>query len=333
MISFSRYFTLDKLNWQYLNCLEKNVFCQVTNTRSSNVEFLCFFCYYVFIKMRRRVSRVDNEEKKLTSSEIEDMLKEVEEIHTPRRTTNDNRKKKPKVRIDMIIAAVVAVAVIIGAVMLIMHFTGESDKATTKSEKENPLMDEKYPEISDVVKNYLEAYLIEDSQQRLEVLAQYVDNMGDINEGDISQNKYAQSYSEIECYTKEGPYENTYVVYAYYHMELKNIATSAPGISTLYVIRDSVTGNVYIHNGVTNDIEEYIKEVTKDEDVQELFKEVDKEFDDALASDEQLKAFFDKLQAEAVTTQAATQTETTQAAVQQTTQAATQPAATTQAGN
>lgn len=278
---------------------------------------------------------MDTEEKKLTSSEIEEMLKEVEEIHTPRRTINKDRKKKPKIRLDMIIAAVVAVAVIIGAVMLIVHFTGKSDKTSTKSQKENPLMDEKYPEISDVVKNYLEAYLIEDPQQRVEILAQYVDNMGDINEGDIEQNKYVQSYSDIECYTKEGPYENTYVVYAYYHMQLKNIETSVPSIRTLYVIRDSVTGNVYIHNGLTGDVSEYIKKVTKDADVQELFKEVDAEYQDALASDEQLKGFFDKIQVGAETTTQATTTqpETTQAATTQaaTTQQTTTQAATTQA--
>lgn len=261
---------------------------------------------------------MDTEEKKLTSSEIEEMLKEVEEIHTPRRTVNKNRKKKPKIRFDMIIAAIVVVAVIIGVVALIVHFTGKSSDTSTKSKKENPLVEEKYPEISDVVKNYLEAYLIENPQERLEVLAQYVDNMGDINEGDISQRDYVQSYSEIECYTKEGPYENTYVVYVYYHMELKNIATSVPNVDRLYVIRDSVTGNVYIHNGVSSDIQEYMNEVTKDEDVQELFDEVNKEYEDILASDEQVKAYFDKLQAGAETTQ---QAETTVA--ETTTEAAT----------
>lgn len=265
---------------------------------------------------------MDTQEKKLTSSEIEEMLKEVEEIHIPRRTTNNNRKKKPKIRFDMIIAVIVGIAVIIGAVMLIVHFTGKSDKISVKSKKENPLEEEKYPEISDVVKNYLEAYLIEDPQKRVEILAQYVDNMGDINEGDIEQNKYVDKYSDIECYTKEGPYENTYVVYAYHHMQLKNTVTSVPAIRTFYVIRDSVTGNVYIHNGLSGDVDNYIKEVSKDKDVQELFLDVDKEFQEALASDEQVKACFDKMQAEAEATEAQTETaETT--VVTETTQAAT----------
>lgn len=247
---------------------------------------------------------MDTEEKKLTSSEIDEMLKEMEEYHQPIRKTNKNRKKKPKIRIDMIIAAIVIVALVVGAVVLISHFTKQAGKSTSKTSTDNPLMDEKYPEISDVVKNYLDAYLIEDSEQRMSVLAQYVDNMGDIS--DISQKDYIAGYSDVECYTKEGPYENTYVVYAYYQMELKNIATKVPSIDRLYVIRDSNTGNVYIHNGVSSDIKAYMEEVTADEDVQELFEEVNQEYQEALESDEQLKAYFSKLQPE---TTAETETE------------------------
>lgn len=277
---------------------------------------------------------MDTEEKKLTSSEIEEMLKEVEEIHIPRRTTNNDRKKKPKIRLDMIIAALVAIAMIIGVVMLIAHFTGKSGSTSVKSQKENPLVEEKYTEISDVVKNYLEAYLIEDPQQRVEILAQYVDNMGDINEGDIEQIKYVQSYSDIECYTKEGPYENTYVVYAYHHMQIKNIETSVPAIRTFYVIRDSVTGNVYIHNGLSGDVDKYIKEVSKDKDVQELFADVNKEYQDALASDEQLKNYFDKLQVEADAAVAQTEAVETTVQADATTQAeATQPTTAAKAEN
>mgnify|MGYP000792893543 FL=1 len=273
---------------------------------------------------------MDTEEKKLTSSEIDAMLKEAEAMHQPIRTSNNNRKKNPKIRIDMIIAVVVCVALIIGAAALIMHFAGKSKDSNAKQVSDNPLMDEKYPEISDVVKNYLNAYLIEDSQKRHSILAQYVDNMGDINEGDISQNKYVAGYSDIECYSKEGPYENTYVVYAYYQMELKNIATRVPGITTLYVMRDSNTGNVYIHNGVSSDVEKYIKDVSKDKDVQELFASVDREFEDALSSDEHLKAFFGKLEATTAPETTASPAQTTAPAVTQQAAQTTAPAAATQ---
>lgn len=244
---------------------------------------------------------MNTEEKKLSSSEIEEMLKEAEAVHAPRRTVNRDRKKKPKFRVDRIIAAVVILVVVVGAVWGIASLIGGSSKNKV-SNKDNPLVCEKYPEISDVVKNYMEAYLEKDSAKRHSIIASYVDNMGDIAENDILQKEYMTGISEIECYSKEGPYENTYVVYAYYQMELKNIATSVPDIKTFYVIRDSNTGNVYIHNGVSGEVSDYINEVTKDADVQELFKEVNAEFAETINSSESLQKFFDSIKVEETTT-------------------------------
>ena len=267
---------------------------------------------------------MDTEENKLSSSEIEQMLKEAEAVHRPRRTVNTNRKKKKKIRLDMILALIVMLAVIGCVIGLIVHLIGKTGKSSNSSTDNNPLIEEKYPEISDVVKNYLEAYLIQDNQKRIDVLAQYVDNMGDISEGDVAQRSYIEGYSDIECYTKEGPYANTYVVYAYYKMKLKNISTSVPNIDRLYVIRDSNTGNVYVHNGVGSDIQEYIDKVTKDDDVQQLLSDVNQELKETLDSDERLKSLFSQMNpttaaADAETTAAAETTTTAQA----TTQAAT----------
>lgn len=251
---------------------------------------------------------MSTEEKKVSSLEIEEMLKEAEEVHTARRKVNEDRKKKPKIRIDRVIALVVALVAVGCAIWGVVTLVENNTGVNSPEVKENPLLCEQYPEISDVVKNYMEAYLIEDPVQRHNVMASYVDNMGEISESDILKKEYVDGYSEFECYTKNGPYENTYVVYAYYQMELKNIATTVPNITRLYVIRDSNTGNVYIHNGVSSEISEYMDEVTTHADVQELFDEVNKEFDEALASSDRLREFFNKLQE---TTVADTTTETT----------------------
>ena len=160
---------------------------------------------------------------------------------------------------------------------------------------ENPLEDDKYDEITDVVNNYLNAYLVEDSQKRLDILARYVDNIGDLSESDIAQKKYITSYSEVECYTKNGPYDNTYVVYAYYQTEYKNISTKVPSLTTYYVIRDAKTGNVYIHNKWSDEIKDYISKVSKDADVQKLISDVQKELLEAEKSDANLKKFLDAL--------------------------------------
>lgn len=255
-----------------------------------------------------------NDENKLSKSELEDLLKEVEQDRQPVKKVS-NQKKKSNVRIDMIIAAVVAVVLVVGVGGLIFHLVKNTPTKEEKAMAENPLEDEKYPEISDVVKNYLNAFLVEDSEKRAETIAQYVGNLYDINS--VKQKTYVSGYSEIECYTKEGPYENTYVVYAYYQMGIKNIETTVPCIDTLYVVRDTKTGNVYIQNDSGEEIQNYIRKVTKDSDVQQLLKDVEEEFQGAKASDSKLKEYFDKLDAAAnnkeETTTQSTQTATTQA--------------------
>ena len=256
---------------------------------------------------------MDNQERKLSSEELEQLLKEVEtepeakilpDVDKPRR-----KKKKTKIRIDMIIAAIVAVVLIVCVVFMIVHFANKSSTNTAREASENALQDEKYPEISDVVSHYLKAFLIKDADKRHQELARYVDNMGAIDESEIGYKDYITSYSDIECYTKNGLKPNTYVVYAYSQTKFKNIATAAPSLETLYVIVDSKTGNVYVHNGIksNSDIANYIKEVSKDDDVVALKKDVEKELNEACESDKYLKDFINKLKAsKQKTTQAAT---------------------------
>lgn len=272
-----------------------------------------------------------NDDNKLSKEELDALLKEVERDSQPVKKV-ENQKKKSKVRIDMIIAGVIAVIVVVGAALLIWHFVKSTPTKEEKAVAENPLQDEKYPEISDVVKNYLNAFLIEDDEKRAETIAQYVGNLYDISS--VKQKTYVSGYSEVECYTKEGPYENTYVVYAYYQMGIKNIDTTVPSITRLYVVRDTKTGNVYIQNDSGDDIQKYMKKVTKDSDVQQLLKDVEDEFQQAKDSDPKLKKYFDDMNAAAnkkeETTAPATQAPTTQPT---TTQAPATVAPTMAAGN
>ena len=111
--------------------------------------------------------------------------------------------------------------------------------------------------------------------------------------------------------------DNTYVVYAYYQTEYKNISTKVPSLTTYYVIRDAKTGNVYIHNKWSDEIKDYISKVSKDADVQKLISDVQKELLEAEKSDANLKKFLDALTGK---------TEETTTAAQKATQATTQPA-------
>ena len=181
--------------------------------------------------------------------------------------------------------------------IVVLGWQSANDKKSFTNAILQALQDDKYPEITDVVKNYLNAFLIEDDAKRAEIIAQYVGNLYDINS--VKQRTYVSEYSDVECYTKKGPYDDTYVVYAYYQMGLKNIDTTVPAISRLYVVRDKKTGNVYIQNDSGDDIQKYMNKVTKDSDVQDLLKDVQEEFESVKASDPKVKAYYDAINAKA----------------------------------
>lgn len=76
---------------------------------------------------------METEEKKLTSSEIDQMLEEAAAYHVepkdPSNKDKKNKKKKKKrkqIRFDIIIAIVLAVVVVVGAVFAISKLTGKS---------------------------------------------------------------------------------------------------------------------------------------------------------------------------------------------------------------
>ena len=120
------------------------------------LNFTPIFVIIVGINLREKP--MDNQERKLSSEELEALLKEVEsepeakilpDVEKPRR-----KKKKSKIRIDMVIAAIVALVLVGCVIFMIVHFVGKSNSSSERAASENALQDEKYPEISDVVSHY-----------------------------------------------------------------------------------------------------------------------------------------------------------------------------------
>ena len=242
---------------------------------------------------------MDTEEKKLTSAEIDAMLREVEEIHRPRRTVNKNRKPKKRFRLDRLIAFSTLFLLLVAVIVIVIkmfsggNIIGNNSETTTK-QTASKLQDDKYPEITELVQNYLKAYLIVDDDKRMETFRECVMDLDDLNS--IKRRDYVASYSDVECYTKEGPYEGTYIVYAYYKVTYKNISTPDPNINTLYVMRQGESNNVYIKNKIPDDVKEYIDKVSNDKDVQALFDEVKAEHEAAMQKDDNLLKFFTDLE-------------------------------------
>ena len=171
--------------------------------------------------------------------------------------------------------------------------TAEAESRTEENEVAYvPLEENAYPEINALIEQYYQAAAegdidtinsIKDYSEQTELLQ--------IQE----KSNYLEGYEDINCYTKPGPEENSYVVYASYYAKFKDIDRTVCGLNTFVVCQNS-DGEYYIHD-CTNDeaMREYRIKVTKQDDVVELFNRVQVEYNEAVTEDEELAAFLTQL--------------------------------------
>ena len=203
------------------------------------------------------------------------------------------------------IIVVVFVVLVIGMIALsnIIGKNGKSKEATLMTESEGteettitipeePLEEDAYPEINTLVKQYYQAMADGD----IETLQKIKSAMDEKEQIKIKKkSEYIENYPTIKCYTKKGPVEDSFVVYAYYQVKLKDYDSLAPGLNTLYICKNS-KGNYYINDGEQDEtIINYCKAVSSQDDVIDLFNSVQVEYNELKTTDEKLSQFLDEL--------------------------------------
>lgn len=208
---------------------------------------------------------------------------------------------KENKKIALIVAAFVVI--IVAAIVITSILGGKSKNvATTLTTEdstaedyaipEDPLEVDAYPEINDLLKRYYGATASGD------LLAVNSIRSGlDDKEQVVIQKKaeYITSYPVVTCYTKKGPVEDSYLVYAYYEVKLDGYEEAVPGLNAWYVCRNE-EGNYFINEDPQDEkIAEYCKIVSVQDDVQDLSNTVNVKFNEVMASNEKLAAYMDEL--------------------------------------
>ncbi|MDE5966980.1 MAG: hypothetical protein K2G89_09120 [Lachnospiraceae bacterium] len=105
--------------------------------------------------------------------------------------------------------------------------------------------------------------------------------------------QFIKGYINLKCYTKQGPADNTLVVFVTTNTTLANIATAPMDFMTLYI--DTSAG--YIINNYTqpDDVKAYINTLKRDSDIQKVMQDVDTYNSMAMENDADLRAFYDML--------------------------------------
>lgn len=104
--------------------------------------------------------------------------------------------------------------------------------------------------------------------------------------------KYIESYPTLEVYSKAGPREGTYMVYAYAEMKFYDYDRPVPGLSVFYVCTDAA-GDFYINEDGEEEDDElyYMREISLQDDAVDLSNKITVAYNDMMAEEAELGRF------------------------------------------
>lgn len=168
----------------------------------------------------------------------------------------------------------------------------ESQAETALEVPEEPLEENAYPEINALIGSYYSALAAGDVEA-VEKISNYMEESEKIRIVEIS--KYIEDYPVIDVYTKKGPVENSYVVYAYSRVKFKDYENTVPGMQAFYICQRE-DGGYYINEGEEDQsVLDYIGRIALQDDVIDLNNKVAVEYNDLCANDSVLSAFLKEL--------------------------------------
>lgn len=152
-----------------------------------------------------------------------------------------------------------------------------------------PLQKNEDPKIEELIGAYYTAYVNGD----IETIRSLVENLDDTEVLQIQEtSKYAESYPTVDIYTKEGPTDNTVLVYVCSEIKFTDFEEPLPGMKPFYVRIDE-NGDYHIMEDIECSESEanYIRIVSLQDDVVDMNNKVVAAYNDMVASDADLAQF------------------------------------------
>ncbi|WP_455618876.1 SH3 domain-containing protein [Eisenbergiella sp.] len=164
----------------------------------------------------------------------------------------------------------------------------ENGQAEETKEETEPLLENAYPEVNELITEYYAALQSED----LETVKSLFDYSEDKELLRMQENSsHIESYNNIVCYTKSGLEPDSYVVYACYDVKFVGFDTLVPGLTPFYVSKNE-EGSFYIHDWEHDpEAAAYANKVTAQEDVIALYDRIRTGAEEKKAEDEALSGF------------------------------------------
>ena len=173
--------------------------------------------------------------------------------------------------------------------------TETTEETVSAISSDNPLEADMYEPINSLVVTYLNAL----AEGDVDTISSITNNMTDIERIRVTElGKYIDAFPEYNVFTKIGPAEGSFIVYAAARAQFPGVEVLVPGIYCFYVCTDE-TGNYYFNEGTLTEEEQiYIDAINADESVISLMNAIDTEYQALLDSDEQVRTYIEVMQNE-----------------------------------
>ena len=211
---------------------------------------------------------------------------------------------KNSVKIMLPICVMLIVAVSVAAVLITREeavvvnetaTTMTTEETITAISVDNPLEGDAYPELNELVVTYLSALADGD----VDTISSITNNMTDIEKIRVTElGKCIEAFPEYNVFTKIGPTEGSFIVYAAARAKFDGVEPLVPGIYCFYVCVDD-SGEYYFNEGTLTEEEQlYIDAINADASVVNLRDSIDKEYQELLAGDETVRNYIELMQNE-----------------------------------
>ena len=214
-----------------------------------------------------------------------------------------NFKKNVKILLPicviLIVAVSVAAALITREEAVVANETATSSVTTEETvaaiSADNPLEGDKYPELNALILTYLTALADGD----VDTISSITNNMTDIERIRVQElGKFIDAFPEYNVFTKIGPTEGSYIVYAAARAQFPGVDEYVPGIYCFYVCTDE-NGKFYFNEGTLTEEEQvYIDAINADASVVNLMNSIDEEYQEMLKNDEKVRTYIEIMQSE-----------------------------------
>lgn len=166
---------------------------------------------------------------------------------------------------------------------------------TPPAPEDNPLMPNENEELRALIDSYYNAVSAGDTETLKAIHSE-------ISSNELlkyqEKAKYLNRYSNLEVYTRPGPEENSTIALVYYRVVFENREEEVPGLRSFYVCTND-QGKLYIQNGeVSDEINEYFREVSEQVDVVDLNNRVTVEYNELMEAHPDLFRYLAELDAE-----------------------------------